>query len=126
MILQALWWMNGAHPLCLHLPHLPHYVFSLCAVSARDLKGSSSSASAFASASASSSGGRSKAVAAAKAIASSRGGKAEATAIAEAISVANGDGGAAEASRVLRNERAGGGVPRLTRQVRGRRCNFSG
>ena len=28
--------------------------------------------------------------------------------------------------RVLRNERAGGGVPRLTRQVRGRRCNFSG
>ena len=30
------------------------------------------------------------------------------------------------ADRVLRNERAGGGVPRLTRQVRGRRCNFSG
>ena len=32
----------------------------------------------------------------------------------------------ATAIRVLRNERAGGGVPRLTRQVRGRRCNFSG
>ena len=30
------------------------------------------------------------------------------------------------ADRVLRNERAGGGVARLTRQVRGRRCNFSG